>query len=106
MALLLAWRHAPIGRAAALPAFTVWLGVMAAIWLHLLGVTSLVGGRFTSVEIALTLAIGAACALGLVGGARPTGGLTRAARIGIAVLSAVGQLLALWLSMHPLVASR
>lgn len=106
VALLVAWRSAAIGRAAALPAFTVWLGVMTAIWLHLLGVTSLVRGRFTSTEITLTLAIGAACAIGLIGGARPAGGLTQARRVGIAVLSAAAQVLALWLSLQPPVVAR
>jgi hypothetical protein len=106
LALLLAGLRSPIGRAAALPVLTVWLGVMVAIWLHLLGIASVVRGRFTTTEIALTIAIAAACALGLVGGPRPTGGVSTGRRLAVGVAFAAAQMLALWASMQPAVVMR
>jgi hypothetical protein len=106
LALLLSGLGSPIGRAAALPVLTVWLGVMGAIWLHLLGVASIIRGRFTTTEIALTIAIAAACAVGLVGGPRPTAGLSAGRRFAVGIVFAAAQLLALWASMQPAVVMR
>jgi hypothetical protein len=106
LALLLAGLRSPIGRSAALPVLTVWLGLVGAIWLHLLGVVSMVRGRFTTTEVVLTIAIGAACAVGLVGGPRPTAGLSTGRRFAVGVVFAAAQLLALWASMQPAVAMR
>jgi hypothetical protein len=99
VALLLAGRGAPAGRAAALPILTFWLGLMALIWLFLLDVVRLISGHFTIAEIALTIAIGMACAVGLVGGASPTAGVSAPRRLVIAMLFAAAQIAALVSSM-------
>jgi hypothetical protein len=100
VALGLVWRGAAISRAATLPILTFWLGLMVMIWLFLLDVVRLISGRFTTTEIILTVAIGAACVVGLRGGVRPTAGTSVAWRLVVALLFAVAQLGALVLSMQ------
>ena len=101
LALILVASGFRYGRAAALPILTVWAVVMGAIWLFLLGVASIVRGRFTPTEIVLTIVIAAACLAGLTGGARPTANLSRIRRTAAATVSAICQLAALWASMQP-----
>jgi hypothetical protein len=94
------------GRAAALPIVTFWGGLMATIWLFLLGLHQMIGGRFTGVEVALTVAIAAACLVGLRGGARPTANLSRARRVAAAAAFALLQLGAFWASLQPFAVGR
>ena len=101
LALILVASGFRYGRAAALPILTVWAVVMGAIWLFLLGVASIVRGRFTPMEIVLTIVIAAACVIGLTGGARPTANLSRVRRVAAATASGLCQLAALWASMQP-----
>ena len=101
LALILVASGSPYGSAAALPILTLWAGLMAAIWLFLLGLTSIISGRFTPIEITLTVAIAAACLTGLAGGARPTANLSRPRRAATATVSGLFQLAALWASMQP-----
>jgi hypothetical protein len=92
----------PYGRPAALPILTFWGGLMIVIWLFLLGVHQMIGGRFTGGEIALTVGMAAACLVGLRGGARPTANVSRARRVAAAIAFGLLQLAALWASMQPL----
>lgn len=101
LALALVLRHSPFGRAAALPILPFWLVLMLTIWRYLFGHTQIIGGRFTPVEIALTMAIAVACAVGLTGGARPTANLSSLHRAVAALAFGALQLTALWLSMQP-----
>jgi hypothetical protein len=55
------YRGRPIAKWAALP----WLAIMIAIWLYLLGIARIVTGRFFPTEVAMTLVVGAAAAIGL-----------------------------------------
>ena len=50
----------------ALPCFLFWLFVMTLIWLFLLGWAHAISGHFSAIEIAMTLVIGIASAIGLV----------------------------------------
>ena len=43
---------------------------MVLIWLFLLGISEIVNGRFTAVEVVLTVAIGGFSATGIVSGVR------------------------------------
>jgi hypothetical protein len=43
-----------------------WLGIMALIWLFLLGWAHIVSGQFSPVEIAMNLIVGLASAVGFV----------------------------------------
>jgi hypothetical protein len=55
--------------------------------------------RLSQSEIALTIAIGMTCAVGLIGGASPTAGVSAPRRLIIAVLFAAAQIAALVSSM-------
>lgn len=106
VALVLVLAGSPYGRAAALPIVTFWAGLMVTIWLFLLGLHRLIGGHFTGVEIALTVAIAIACLIGLRDGARPTANLARARRVAAAIGFGLLQLAALWASLQPPVVQR
>jgi hypothetical protein len=49
----------------ALPCMLFWLTCMTLIWLFLLGWAHIISGTFSPVEIAMTLVVGAASAVGL-----------------------------------------
>src|SRR5262245_44334496 len=66
IALALLFGRSSIGVSAAVPLFAFWLLIMCAIWLFLLGIARIFSGRFTPIEIALTIVIGLSCAFGLV----------------------------------------
>jgi hypothetical protein len=101
LALALVVAGSPSGRAAALPILSFWAGLMAVIWLFLLGLHQMIGGRFDAIEIALTVAIAAACLLGLRGGARPTANIPQARRVATAMAFAALQLAVFWASLQP-----
>ena len=65
-ALAVAARRPALGVPAAVPLFTFWLFVMGGIWLFLLGIAPVFTGRFSPVEIILTIVIGLASVGGLV----------------------------------------
>lgn len=93
--------------AAAQVVLTFWLLMMGAIWLFLLGVAQIIGGTFTSIEIALTIAIGLAAALGLSAAIRtPPPATTRLASVATTVLFGGLQAVAMWLSFQPIVTGR
>ncbi len=50
----------------ALPCFLFWLLCMTLIWLFLLGWSHILSGHFSPIEIAMTLVVGVASAIGLV----------------------------------------
>ncbi len=48
-----------------LPLFLFWLLLMGLIWLYLLGISHILSGHFSSIEIAMTIIVGAASMLGI-----------------------------------------
>jgi hypothetical protein len=98
-------RKMSIGKWAALPFFVIWLCLMTLIWLYLLGWAQIITGKFSPIEITLTLIIGAVSAIGIVGCFKfkaPTVGW--GAAIAVLVTSAVLQLAAVRASMLPWIA--
>jgi hypothetical protein len=106
VALVLVAAHSPCGPAAALPILPFWIALMLTIWRYLLGMTRIVGGQFTTVEIVLTAIIAIACLTGLSGGPRPTANLSSARRATTACAFGALQLAALWASMQPFALGR
>jgi hypothetical protein len=51
---------------AALPCFVIWLLLMTATWLSLLGWVNLVSGSFSLIELTMTLIVGVASLVGIV----------------------------------------
>ena len=93
-------------RFAALAIFVFWLSMMVLIWLFLLGIARVVTGHFTPVEIALTIVIGLASAIGIVAATRADGTSRWPARIAAFVAGAACQVGATWLSIQPMLANR
>jgi hypothetical protein len=100
LAILLVALRSPYGAAAALPLFTFWLGIMVNIWLFLLGILQIFGGRFTGAEIALTIAMAVLSAGGIATAWRRSTPLPRATRLATSGVFAVLQVGALIVSMQ------
>jgi hypothetical protein len=99
LALLLVVAGLEWGRSAALPIFGFWLLIMGLIWAYLLGIARVITGHFTTVEIVLTVAIGAASLWGLLrAGMGRTSWPVRLAAMGVFLAL---QVCALWMSMQP-----
>ena len=64
--IVLGFRQRDIAKWMALPLMVFWLAIMILIWLFLLGWARVVSGQFFPTEIAMTIVIGVACAIGLV----------------------------------------
>ena len=102
---VLGFRGSGLARWLALPFFLFWLAIMVLIWLFLLGVARVVSGHFTPAEVAMTIVIGVASAVGIVAAlrGRRTSGWAAA---GAFLAGAVLQLVAFRLSLLPEIARR
>ena len=101
-ALVLVARGSAHGPSAAAPILMFWFGVMANIWMFLLGIARVITGTFTLVEIVLTIAIAIACAFGFVAVARSGSRLSVGQRLASAIAFGVAQFLALVASFQPM----
>jgi cation transport ATPase len=88
------------------PIFAFWMVLMTLIWLYLAGWSTLLSGHFSPFETAMTLAVGAACAIGLWFDARSFAGVPATTAAGLFVIAAAAQSLCLRLSMLPGIARR
>ena len=104
VALMLVLRGTDGGVNAAAPLFAFWLLIMGSIWLFLLGIARIFSGKFTPIEIALTIIIGVASVGGLVTVYRHGGERSPAERLGLSFGFAVLQFAAMWISVLPFVA--
>jgi hypothetical protein len=102
----LALRRHRCARSAAMAVFGFWLVIMALIWLYLLGVARVVSGHFTGGEVALTLVIGLASAVGLVAASLVRDSCAWPARLAAFAAAAALQVGAMWLSLQTVVAAR
>ena len=64
-ALGLTLRRPATGAWVAIPIFVVWCAVIAAIWLYLLGLSDIVEGSYSALEVVLTIVIAVCSALGV-----------------------------------------
>jgi hypothetical protein len=90
------------GRAswAAVPIFAFWLAIMVLIWLFLLGIARVVTGTYSPAEIALTIVIGVASAIGLVQAVRaPTSSRVPLSALLFVAFGAL-QVVAMWCSLN------
>jgi hypothetical protein len=93
-------------RFAALAIFALWLLAMTLIWLFLLGIAKVITGHFTPVEVALTVIIGVAAALGMIAVARSRSPARWPARLAAFLVGALAQIGAMWLSLQPMFVNR
>lgn len=94
-------RQREITKWCALPCFIIWLMLMSVIWLFLLGLTTVISGHFTPIEILLTLIIGTASITGSIAAFRLRTRMSWAKGLSIAVIFAIFQMVALRLSFLP-----
>ncbi len=66
IAIVLGLRGSRWSKWAALPCFALWLLLMVNIWLLLLGLPHFMSGTFSPIEIAMTLVVGLAAAIGII----------------------------------------
>jgi len=100
------FRKSDLAKWAALPCFVFWLTIMIVIWLFLLGWARIISGHFFPTEIAMTLVVGAASMIGIVSCLRWPTRVRPAAALGMLVLFAALQILAMRVSLIPYVAQR
>jgi len=91
---------------AALPVFLFWLVLMTFIWLYLLGVSNLLSGHFTPLEIAMTVVVGIASAVGIAAFFRLKSYLSGWAVARIFIVLAMVQIVCFRLSLLPAIAHR
>ena len=104
--IVLGFRQRDIAKWMALPLMVFWLAIMILIWLFLLGWARVVSGQFFPTEIAMTIVIGVACAIGLVLSTRWRTGVRPGIAIGVTLLFALLQLAAFRISLVPYIAQR
>jgi len=86
---------------AALPCATIWVFLMALIWLFLLGLARVISGTFSPIEIAMTIVVGA-CAIVIIAQAlRMRSPMNATSAAGILLLALMLQLVALRVSFLP-----
>ena len=88
------------------PIFAFWMALMMVIWLYLAGWATLISGHFSPFETAMTLAVGAACAIGLWLDARSFAGVPATIAAGLFVVAAAAQWLCFRISLLPGIAHR
>ena len=91
---------------AGLPVFLFWLVLMALIWLYLLGMSNILSGHFTPLEIAMTLIVGIASVAGIVTFFRFRSYLSAWGSTSIFVVLAAAQFACFRLSFLPAIAHR
>jgi hypothetical protein len=79
---------------------------MAFIWLYLLGVSNMLSGHFTQLEIAMTVVVGIASGVGIVTFFRSKSYLSGWSRAGIFIVLATVQFLCFRLSFLPGISHR
>lgn len=85
----------------ALPVFAAWLAIMLFIWLYLLGISHVLTGAFSPVEIAMTIVVGVACVFGIFLALGSRSGMPLAAGLFVLAIATALQAGALWQSMQP-----
>ena len=104
--IVLGFQRRDLAKWAALPCFLFWLTIMIFIWLFLLGWARIVSGHFFPTEIAMTLVVGAASAVGLFACIRWRTATAPATAAAMFLLFAALQLIAFRVSLYPYIARR
>ena len=99
-------RGSSAGVSAAAPLFAIWLLIMGAIWLFLLGLARILMGTFTPIEVTLTIIIGVASMAGLATTWRRGTAASWGVRVVTVLTFAAMQFGALLLSVQPYFARR
>ncbi len=106
LAIVLGIRHSELTKWVALPSFAVWLGIMAAIWLSLIGWVRILTGTFSMVEVVMTIVVGASAACGLATAVRVQTRTGRGLAVALLLGTSLLDLIAIRLSLLPGIANR
>jgi hypothetical protein len=90
----------------ALPCMILWLLIIIAIWLFLLGFARIVTGHFFPTELAMTLVIGAASVIGIATSLRQRSSVRPVRAVLLFAALTVLQVAAFRLSLLPYIATR
>ena len=91
---------------AGLPLFLFWLILMVLIWTFLLGISHVVSGHFSPIEIVMTLVVGASSVVGMGSLIRSKLSFPPALAAAVFVIMAIFQLICFRLSLLPSIAHR
>lgn len=101
---VLGWRRSRATGWIALPLFLFWLLLMALIWLYLLGISHILSGHFSPLEIAMTIVVGAASMVGIAMFGRFKSSLSVASAASLFVIAAAIQWVCFRASFLPAIA--
>jgi hypothetical protein len=106
IAVILGFRRSRATGWVGLPLFLFWLALMSMIWLYLLGLSHLLSGNFSALEIAMTIVVGIASLVGIWGFARLRSSLSPLSRVAMFTALAIAQVACFRLSFLPAIAHR
>jgi hypothetical protein len=103
-AVILGFRRSRATAWVGLPLFVFWLLLMSLIWSYLLGISHLLSGQFSSIEITMTITVGTASAIGIASFVRFKSFLSPVSAAGLFVVMAALQVVCFRLSFLPAIA--
>ncbi len=106
MAVILGFRRSPAAGWVALAPFLVWFVLMALIWSYLLGISHVLSGHFSPIEIVMTVIVGIAALAGIGSFFRFKSSLSPLTAGLLFVLMTVFQLVCLRVSFLPAIEHR
>jgi hypothetical protein len=106
LGVILGFRNSGWVKSAVLPFFIFWLGIMALIWLYLLGVSRIITGHYSSTEIAMTIVVGLAALLGITVCVQMKTRIKPIQAVAVFVLTSLAQYAAMYVSLMPRFRSR
>jgi hypothetical protein len=101
---VLGFRHSRATYWVGLPLFLFWLILMGLIWTYLFGISHLVTGHFSPIEIVMTLVVGASSIVGMGSIVRSKFSFSPSGAAALFVIMAIFQLLCFRLSLLPSIA--
>jgi hypothetical protein len=102
----LGFRRSRVAAWAALPVFLFWLAICGLIWTYLLGISRIVSGHFSSVEIAMTILVGVCTMIGIMSFARFKSGMSVESAGMLFLLMAIFQWVCFRVSILPAISGR
>jgi hypothetical protein len=106
IAIVLGFRGSRWSKWAGLPCFALWLALMVNIWMTLLGLPHLLGGRFTPFEIVMTVIVAVAAVTGIFAAVRIRTQVNAWSATAVMVLVLALELAVIRISFLPSIANR
>ncbi len=104
--IVLGFRRSRFTGSVGFPLFLFWLAMMSLIWSYLLGISHILSGHFSPLEVAMTITVGAGSVAGLASCFRVKPWPSVASSVGLFVALAAIQWGCFWASFLPAIAHR